>query len=260
MPEIDEGFVDAVLASEAADIPPAEVPPEVEPEPDSLDDLSPSAQEMIRKARDEAASRRVEHKPYKEAFSQFNEDEQKYLLDVVRMAGGSDAEQRAAAAEFKRLSDVLSGEESPEEAVASATEEKAPKVEAPTQSVPSADDIRKMIEDAINQDRGQRQQEKIMEDQVKKIVAEAKELGFEKGTPQYNFLMNAARANGGDLKAAAEEFHSMLKAPAEESSTNWPTSPTAVGTPPPTSGKPEWVGDTKKTSEALRQWLDSRPG
>lgn len=262
--------IDAALAAEASAAPPPP-PPAAEPEPDDDvdpvgEDLPDSAKEMIRKAREEAAARRVEHKPYKEAFQGFEDNERSYLLDVIRMAAGSEEEQKFAASEFQRIAAVLTGEEmNPEEAeqaVADSVAGEETPAEAPAVS---PDDIQKMITQALEEDRKIRAQEQEVDQKVAQIREKAKGLGFEHGTPKYQVLMTIARSQtNGDLEAAAEAYKEMVAAetapPEPEPETRWPTVPSSVGNPPPAGGKPEWVGDVKKTSEALKEWLTSRPG
>jgi len=227
------------------------------------EDLPESAKEMIRKAREEAAARRVEHRPYKEAFQGFEDNERAYLLDVIRMAAGSEEEQRFAASEFQRIASVLTGEdmtpEETEQAVAdgdTATEPEAPAI--------SPADIQSMIAKALEDDRKIRAQEQEVDQRVAQIREQAKELGFEHGTPKYQVLMTIARSQtDGDLQAAAEAYKEMVAAEAPKPADDgpkWPVIPSTVGNPPPAGGKPEWVGDVGKTSAALKEWLSSRPG
>ena len=243
----------------------AEPPPaaeaEVEVEEVEDDSLPESAREMIRKAREEAAARRVEHKPYKEAFQGFEDTERSYLLDVIRMAAGSEEEQRFAATEFKRIAAVLSGEEmDPEETEQAVADSVAESQEPEAPPSVSPDDIQKMITAALEEDRKIRQQEQEVDQKVAKIREKAAELGFPHGTDKYDILMTLARQSNGDLEAAAEKYKSLMKSESPAPETRWPTVPSTVGNPPPSGEKPGWVGDLSKTSAALKEWMNSRPG
>jgi len=222
-----------------------------------------TAKSMVKDLREEAAGHRVKNKPYTESFSGYSQQEQEYLLNVVRMASSEDTGTRAKAAEeFAFLAKQLGGEEAAVEAIADAADDsEAAAPEAP--AVFSADDAQAMI------DKSQADAEHKMA--VAKRVAEIKttmvESGFQEDTIEWESVMVVARRNGFNMEAAIKKYQESQQAHIDafveeqrSRGASFPTHNRNAGTPPPVGEKEEWVGDSAKTSEAVKAWLRGKSG
>lgn len=177
------------------DAPEAEVPAEV-PDPSTeggatesqpgegekvdIATLPKAAQDYIQELRDENRDRRKANEPYKKAFSEYNESENDYLLNLITtIAGDTEANGRPGAKAMVALGERMQGIEAEAEAavVDPDVQEKA------AEAGMTKDDLVAMVRQEMNQ-------EKMFAD----IEAETVALGFTPGTPEASKLWDTAVA------------------------------------------------------------------
>lgn len=131
----------------------------------------------VEELRQESANYRTQAKPFKEAFEGVDDADRDIFLGLVNLYRSDPA---AAAKEMLRLGQGLIGEDAPAEA------------DAPTgdpQYMTRADYEALKRQEAV-------------EAAATQIERDAKALGYERGTPEYAYLLSAAQTRGGDLQAA----------------------------------------------------------
>jgi len=236
--------------------------------------------EYVEELRKEAAERRTSLKPYKEAFSSFNEEEQAFLLELVNELGTN---QGSAGVRMRDLSYQLLGEDafladapwSVDNTGGIVTEEETPPAEpAPAGAgapLVTLDDLQRVLDErdakAANESQAARQAQ-----EVDNLIAEAKGLGFEPGTPDYAMLMwyaaNDTDNPDGDLSVASEKakaYAPAAPAPPEagDESPAFPATASAGGAgaqPEPPTEPPKTMQEAKDRMKARIERMGSEPG
>ncbi len=209
----------------------------------------------LHKVREEAASRRVEHAPFKDAFSGLNEGEATFVLDAIKALKEGDGE--AGARQWLDFGQRIAGEEiyndwaSDAAATIQAVQEAANTVTettpAPTPETPEPGDpvdLTKLVEDAVSsavQKVTQNQDDRDQAVQAAEYQKEAEGMGFVQGTPQYRAMFDLAIQEKTDLATAAERYKEV-----------WGTPP-----PPPPVPKTATAGQGAGGTEVMKD--DSRP-
>lgn len=264
-----DSAVDAALSTPGTPIEDAPAPAPA-PEADTSDDWYSDPDKVrakVKELNEESAGHRVKSKPYTEAFGGYSQQEQEYLLKVVAMASSPDEGVRGKAAEeFAYLAEQLNGGEAPPAA--------EPTPGAPG-TKPEADDGPENAptfgaEDAqalINKAQADSDRQRAVDQRVAEIQKEMADAGFQEDTVEWESVMVIGRRNGFDMTAAIEKFRTSQQAhidafvaEQQNKGVKFPTVNRNTGTPPPVGEKEEWVGDTAKTSEAVRSWLKGRAG
>ena len=265
MSEEEAGSVEEALAAPVTT--PLSDPPPVaaDPAPEEGDWWSnpETAKSMVKDLREEAAGHRVKNKPYTESFSGYSAQEQEYLLGVVRMASSSDDATRAKAAEeFAFLAKQLGGEEAAIEAIAEVAPDALPAIEEAPATF-SAEDAQELI----NKSQAEAEHKVAVATRVAEIKTQMVESGFKEDTIEWESVMVVARRNGFNMDAAIKKYQESQQAHIDAfvegqrgKGASFPTHNRNAGTPPPAGEKEEWVGDSQKTSDAVKQWLRGRPG
>jgi len=230
-----------------------------------LTDLPDVVQAHIKELRDEAASNRVAAKEYKDSFRNYTDDEKQYMLQLARMTTGSAEDQAKAAAEYVRLANVL-GHEGDEIKPDPRPAAKDVEDDGDTVANPGLSD--EEVEERINKRIGEFDRKQQMASAVAQVKRDATELGYEVDSTEYDYLLTVARkSTNGDIKAAHAEIESQRQAAidafvAEQQTkgVRFPTQSRQSAAPPNDGTPPDWVGDDKKTSAAVAEWLDAQAG
>lgn len=158
---------------------------------------------LIEDLRQEAAKYRTRYAPFRDAFDGYTEDEVRWVLNVFDTMKKDEV---AAAKMLRDLSYDMLGSawetdapwQSPDEP---AEEEVADPTKEQTEAAASVGVSKEELMELLEQHR-----KKTEEDQViRELHAEARTLGYEPGTADYNILVQAAIARtNGDLFAAAQ--------------------------------------------------------
>lgn len=239
--------------------PPAEPSAEDGP-PDWINDPK-AAYDALQKARDEAASYRVKAKTYSETFSTFSPQEEQYLLNLVAGLGGDDDSRSASVSEMKRLIEILGGEEPATEAPASEKEQPSPDETAAAALKP--EDVSKLVQSQL----AEVERERKINEYKLEIETVAQTNGWAPDSIERNVWLSIAAKNGGDLAAAAERTNAWMEGKIQQftdekagAASRFPKQTGSNGGVPPQANQAEWVGDTKKTREAVAAFIRSRAG
>lgn len=135
-------------------------------------------EDYVRELRQESANYRTQAKPFKEVFDGVDESDRDVFLGLVKAYKDDPI---AAAKEMARLAQGLLGTDAAAEASATAASTDGYMTEARYNEI--------------------REQERLAT-ATRQIESEAKTLGYEIGTPEYQYLLAAAKAHSGDLNAA----------------------------------------------------------
>jgi hypothetical protein len=262
----------ATQAPPAAAAPPAEPPVKAaEPEGEWYTDPD-KVQSYVKELRDEAAANRVKAKPFAEVFDGYSPEETKYLLDVLRAASSSDeAARKKAGDEFVFLAKqmgVTVGEavDAAADAAKDAMSDTTDQTPAPEPAAPSIspEDVNAQIRQALQEQENARQ----VQTEVQRIQSTITEAGYELFGPDYDAIVGQARRHGYSIEEAIEKHKESRQAQIDGfvqdqrgRGSRFPSQSGTGGTPPPGGGEaPEWLGDSKKTNDAVRDWLRSRAG
>lgn len=153
--------------------------------PGDADQTAESAQDTFDRAyveqlRQESANYRTQAKPFKETFDGVDESDRDVFLGLVNLYKTDPA---AAAREMQRLGQGLLGEDAAPEA-------------------PAAESVPVDPKYMTRADYENLRRQEAIEGAARQIEVDAKGLGYEKGTPEYAYLLSAAQSRGGDLNAA----------------------------------------------------------
>jgi hypothetical protein len=221
----DTAFDAPAEAPEAVETPaPVEAPAAEAPAPVETPDADVPAGETeartfdesyVKELRQESANYRTQAKPFKEAFDGVDDADRDIFLGLVQ-AYKSDPV--AAAKEMARLAQGLLGDEP----------------ETPAADAPAADPqyMTRADYDAM------KRQESV-EAAAAQIERDAKAMGYERGTPEYAYLLSAAQSKGGDLQAAHSYIQERQQAAIQQfvaaktaDAQNAPVAPADASAPP----------------------------
>lgn len=200
----------------------------------AFDALPSYWQKQVRQLRDEAAENRVARNRYEKPLSALDQQEQDWLLSLAQDLGTADTQVEAARRMRAVADSLLEGQPEPEE-------EARPLTYADYERI-RADEARAAQE----------------EEAIQSVFSEAKELGYDKDTPDFALLMwlaanPANQAEAGDLKAAHKRIEDGRRAiidswVAEQRAkgANFPAQAAATGAPPAQQGA------------APKDWKDAR--
>eukprot|EP00919_Chromeraceae_sp_WS-2016_P071737 GHVR01169826.1.p1 GENE.GHVR01169826.1~~GHVR01169826.1.p1 ORF type:complete len:248 (+),score=60.86 GHVR01169826.1:578-1321(+) len=230
-----------------------------------MEDLPQSAQDYIKELRDEAATGRVTHKPYKDAYQNYTPEEREYMLKLNALAVGGAEDQAQAAKEYLRLSNALGGDvptkEDTKAEIVVPEEKSETDVTAPGLTDADVDDrVTKRIDEFARKQEVNRR--------VAEIKREANELGYEDDSADYQLLMAVAqRETDGDIKAAHKNIEERNQALIDDfvkkqtdKGARFPTQSRQSASPPNGGNTPDWVGDDKATDRAVKEWLSANSG
>lgn len=260
---VDEQALDAFLASDgevapAADAPESEAPvsePVTEAEVEHEVPTLPEGQDTfdrayVEKLRKEAANYRERAKKYNEVFEGY---EAEAVEEWLSLASTLKADPKAAAQRFAELADAI--REQYGDAAADAVEEA---VAADADANPAAD--KPLTRAELEAFMAEREKEAEISRRVAKIEADATELGYKRGTEDYDLLLwEASRLKNGSI----HEAHAKIKAReqaiydrklAELGGRPNPTVP-SPGTPASSERELRTFDEANK---ALDEWLSSQ--
>jgi hypothetical protein len=198
--------------------PPADDIPEALPEGDAFD------RAYVEKLRDQAAKYRLESSTYRKAFSGYAPEEREALLEMIETL---DKDPERGATQFRDVSYQLLGDEKFHagapwaQAIKQEVEAHVEEVKDQETGTVSADEVARIVQEALEADREQRKQEEA----ISGVRAEVIAAGFEPGSEGYaRTLYEAAHFTDGDVAAAAERVRRFLSAaeadaPASEETT-----------------------------------------
>lgn len=205
----------------------SDVEPTVEAPAEEAFDLDAAVEEFATSAPDEwkgKASKiqselkglRERFAPYRDTFDGLNDQDREGFLAAVKAYKSGDFENlarwmagSAKTLAGERFTDILAEltpaqQEAVEEAVEDAQEAAEDEGKPLTQA-----DIAKLVADAIKQHDTEKAEQAKVAEQISKINLELDELGH-KDQEERNFVMQLARDNGGDIKAASERFATLV--------------------------------------------------
>lgn len=178
-----DGPAETVEAPEPVETPAAEAPAPVEAPEAPAADAAPESDTFdrayVEQLRQESANYRTQAKPFKETFEGVDEADRDIFLGLVNLYKSDPA---TAAKEMARLAQGLLGDDASE---------------APAADAPAADP-----QYMTKADYAAMKRQESVEAAAKQIESDARALGYERGTPEYSYLLAAAQAKGGDLQAA----------------------------------------------------------
>ena len=193
----------------------------------------------VEKLRREAAGYRTKAQPYEEVFSAYDDEEREFLLAVTRDLGNPD-KQADAARRLRDLSQRLLEDADPD-----------PDDEARNKPLTLAE---------LEQRERDKAAEQAQRQAVEAVEKEAADLGYEKGSPDYAFLMymaanhhdgsltDAHEAIGAGRQAIIDKFVEEQKAKGDK----WITTSDATG------GAPSGQADEPKTWASARDRATAR--
>jgi len=230
-----------------------------------LADLPESVQAHIRELRDEAATNRVAAKEFKDSYRNYTDDEREYMLQLTRLTTGTAEDQAKAAQEYIRLANVLGYDDNNNDTSADKPEPKIVEDDK-DMTVPGLTDAE--VEDRIQKRIGEFDRKQQMSAAVAQVKNDATKLGYDVDSTDYDYLLTVARKETeGDIQAAHEKIEKHRQsaidafvAEQQGKGVRFPTQSRHSAAPPNDATKPDWVGDDKKTSAAVAQWLDAQAG
>jgi hypothetical protein len=168
----------------------------------SKDDLV----KMVRDLRQEAGGYRTKLRTFEDVFGQFDPDTSRGLLGLVNQLA---QDEESAAMLLRDLSYDILGERVLEDAPwkeETDTEEQEDDVNKDEQIAALLEQVKTLTE-TVNEIKGFTEEEKSQREQannaeVEAVIAEAKALGYEPGSPAFMHLMFTASQGDGDLEAA----------------------------------------------------------
>lgn len=197
--------------------------------------------DYVEQLRRESADRRVQLKPFEDAFGGYEPDEVETWLQLIRLTNQDPA---AGAQYMAEIASQLKNQYSPPDPNTLTPEQRAQQV---TQS-------------EIEKFRAEQKEERErleMERQVRELNLHAEKLGYEPGTSGYLSLLHYAQhKTGGDIDKAHEfvqaDVQKIIDAYVASKQAAPPAAPgTGVGSPTPTEF--ETLSDSR---DALSNWLD----
>lgn len=224
---------------------------------------------MIGDLRKEAGDRRVQHKPYAEAFDGYNENEVKYLLDLVKTTA---ADPKAGAVKFRDMAKNVLQDEfyTGLDDLPTSTEEakKDEQSKGETKDSPTEEENQAMTPEQMQKILDEREAKAKQDAEVQAIYAEIEALGegFEKGSPAFMMILQQATAtnnpNFSELAPKVRAFHELPEPKAEGEATTTdgtedeakaeeteaPTFPSTVGAGgagAPAESKGDWIAEAK---------------
>ena len=219
---------------------------------------------LVEDLRQEAAKYRTRYAPFRDAFDGYTEDEVRWVLHVFNTMKKDEV---AAAKMLRDLSyDMLGSDwetdapwQSPDESTEE--DEVADPTKEQTEAAASVGVSKDELMELLDQHRRKTEEDQV----IRELHAEARTLGYEPGTPDYNILVQAAIARtNGDLFAAAQlvspitgigveaEDEGEADAPAAPAPKFPPTTPGGNGAPAPISPEsPKNLAEARDAFEKL---------
>lgn len=177
----------------APEAPEGEVPEGEQPQPDVFD------RKYVEDLRNENATWRVKAQTYEKAFAEYDENERAKFLDLA--AGLADESRSQATAREM----VLIGKR-----ILEAYGEDVGELAVP-------DPNRPLTAAELDAKLRQADEQRSLDESIRRIAAEVKDLGYEEGTPDHYLLLSMANANPqGDLKVAHDGVQAYKKAIVDE--------------------------------------------
>lgn len=201
----------------------------------------------VEKLRREAAGYRTKAQPYEEVFSAYDDEEREFLLSVTRDLGNPEKQADAA----RRLRDLSARLLEEEEEVQSERDKPLTLAELEARESKKAEEAQQRAA-------------------VEAVEKEAVDLGYEKGTPDYAFLMYmAANHHDGSLadahKAIADGRQAIIDnyvAEAKAKGDKWVTTSDATGGAPSEQGedKKDWATARAKATLRAKKAMEQAAG
>lgn len=204
----------------------------------------------VEQLRQENARRRVEAKAFEDAFTGYNPDERQAFLDIA--AGLADPTRQEASA--KRLqqiaNELLESEGAPRRPTGDVDPDQQPLTRAEFEKLSA-----------------ERAEQQGIQDGIRQIVAEAKQLGYVENSPDYNELL--FHASSPDVAGDLTKAHAKVQARKQEiidsyakdvaaNGERWPAAATAATAAAAMDGGPP--KDFKSARKGALAWLNARPG
>ena len=125
-----------------------------------------------------------------------------------------------------------------------------------------------MMNAQIQKALGEQQRAREIEAEVGRIQSLITDAGYQTFGGDYYAIVGMAKSEGLSIEDAISKHKEAEQAKIDAfvqgqrgGSSRFPTQSGSAGTPPPGGGEqPEWLGDTKKTNDAVREWLRARAG
>lgn len=177
------------------------------PASDDISSLPENWQKYIRDLRNENAQRRTEVQQFKEVFSAFDEDSQRWLLNNIRLLA-DDSTAPIGAKKFRDMTyQMLTSvnqweEDAPWKAAAEETAEAVQQAADAGQPL-TPEQVQEMLDAKL----AERDQEAYVEAEARRMIEQATALGYEQGTPLYEYLFTVY---GKNLDAGLEAAHQQL--------------------------------------------------
>jgi len=190
-----------------------------------LSTLPQPVQDLIKSVREEAATHRVKHVPFRDAFDGLTEGEVELILGMV---GTLKTDGMAGAMQMRDLSFDMLGDKFDEDAPWDA-EELAEELGDLAEEQGEALTM-EQVQEAIDAAKAEAAEEAALDAIEAQIISDAEALGYSSETPESTTLIEylfqiAADEFGGDVQAAHNKLAAAGLAPA--------------GSPPPAAGEPE---------------------
>lgn len=223
---------------------------EVAPESDDLPNQDTFDRAYVEKLRQESANYRTRAKKFQEAFDGYEEEA---VGEWLELATTLRSDPRTAASRFKELAEAIEGQLTPEQAEAVMEQVTDDEVFPSEQPLTKAE-FEKMWQ--------QKQQEVETNQLIRQIENEAVDLGYEKGSKQYQRLLyEASQLPDGSVKKAHEALQAERQAIIDAYVAEMGGSPSPqvpgknVGGE---SGQPKSFEDFETAKSALDEWLASQ--